>query len=130
MTVCPACHACSAVHMWKCSDACLGAHTDIAALFDGWEYPFESNAKNEPGRKKDLPLCEILKYFQHADFRQPDSSNLHKFGIIGFDRFGRAPVATLKPYARRHVYKVRAEGSKVQKRGSTRPVVPPAGDHH
>ena len=78
----------------------------IPVIFDGWKYPFETNAKNEIGRKKDLPLREILKYFQAAEFRRPDMSNLHKFGIIGFDRYGRAPVAALKSYARRHVYKV------------------------
>ena len=55
------------------------------------------------GKKKDLPLCEILKYFQAEEFR----GELYKFGMIGFDRFGRVPQPVLDPYARRHVYKVR-----------------------
>ena len=80
----------------------------FAALFERWDYPLEVNKGGENGTKKDLPLCEVLKYFQAPEFRDPERSNLHKFGIIGFDRFGRAPVAILKPYARRHVYKVRA----------------------
>ena len=99
----------------RCSSPALSYRRPCAAnpgaeLFQSWKYPLESNTKNELGPKKDLPLREILKYFQAADFREsdPNKSNLHKFGMIGFDRFGRPPTATRNPYARRHVYKVRA----------------------
>ena len=74
-----------------------------AGVFNRWPYPFEINKAGKEGKKKDLPLCEVLKYFQAEEFR----SELYKFGLIGFDRFGRVPQDVNYPYARRHVYKVR-----------------------
>ena len=75
-------------------------------VFERLEYPHEvfksgPNA-GKPGFKKDLPLREVLRYFQEEDFRE----ELFKIGVIGFDRFGRFAVPVNYPYARRHVSKV------------------------
>lgn len=75
----------------------------LAAVFASWDFPFEVSKSGNVGRKKDLPLATVLRYFQAQEFR----AELQKFGVIGFDRFGRFAQPVTKPYARRHVYKVR-----------------------
>jgi len=77
---------------------------DQDAVFDSFDnFPLERDAKTgQVGtRKRDLPLAEVLRFFQMDEF----VDELHKFGIIGFDRYGRRPVDVVYPYARRHVYK-------------------------
>ena len=75
----------------------------FAEVFASWaNFPFEVSKKGKQGPKKDLPLSAVLRYFQAEEFR----GELQKFGLIGFDRFGRFAQPVSKPYARRHVYKV------------------------
>ena len=78
------------------------------SVFTGLQYPLERFQDGRVGKRKDIPLCEVLVHFQAEDFRD----ELRKFGMIGFDRLGRRlgrdGVDTINnPFARRHVYKVR-----------------------
>ena len=73
------------------------------SVFSALPYPLERFQDGRAGRKKDIPLCEVLAHFQAVEFRD----ELQKFGMIGFDRLGRREVSIINPFARRHVYKVR-----------------------
>ena len=87
------------VHAWKAVDTGNGKQCD--PVFKSFGYPLEVFRDGRTGTKKDLPLREVLRHFQDPAFRD----SLHKFGMIGFDRFGRRSTAVVQPYARRHVYK-------------------------
>jgi len=74
---------------------------DDDAFFSNLPFPFEHFANGKVGSKKDVPLKAVLKHFQARGFR----NELHKFGMLGFDRLGRWDKSKCNHYARRHVYK-------------------------
>eukprot|EP00656_Telonema_subtile_P013279 TRINITY_DN16737_c0_g1_i1.p1 TRINITY_DN16737_c0_g1~~TRINITY_DN16737_c0_g1_i1.p1 ORF type:complete len:348 (-),score=69.09 TRINITY_DN16737_c0_g1_i1:258-1301(-) len=84
------------VQAWKAVS--MGPSDDT---FANLGFPLEEFKDQRKGPKKDVPLGAVLRYFQEPDFRE----QLCKFGVLGFDRFGRREKPLAHPYARRHVYK-------------------------